>query len=94
MVKYTEKAIAKKTKGLRTDKGPRGNEEFHGRITKRGLSLFPVWFLSYRSGNRIAYSVVNGQTSVYDPPSSNDSSGDGGGGGSGGDSGAGGGHSF
>ena len=34
------------------------------------------------------------QTSVYDPPSSNDSSGDGGGGGSGGDSGAGGGHSF
>ena len=61
-VKHTEKAIARKTKGLRTDKGPRGNEEFHGLITKRGLSLFPVWFLSYRSGNRIAYSVVNGQT--------------------------------
>ncbi|MBR1628807.1 MAG: hypothetical protein IJ679_06030 [Lachnospiraceae bacterium] len=61
-VDYSEKAISQKTKGVRADEGPRGNEEFHGRITKRNLSLFPVWFLSYRSGSRIAYSVVNGQT--------------------------------
>ncbi|MBR1635227.1 MAG: hypothetical protein IJ682_09240 [Lachnospiraceae bacterium] len=61
-VGYTERAIRTKTKGTRTDKGPTGNDEFHGRIIKRQLSLFPVWFLSYRSGNRVAYSAVNGQT--------------------------------
>ncbi len=26
------------------------------------LALFPVWFLSYRNGNRIAYATINGQT--------------------------------
>lgn len=26
------------------------------------LAMFPVWFLSYRKDNRIAYAVVNGQT--------------------------------
>lgn len=27
-----------------------------------GISLFPVWFLTWRRKNRVAYSVVNGQT--------------------------------
>ncbi len=33
-------------------------------------SLFPVWFLSYRRGNRVAYATVNGQTGkvVADTP--------------------------
>ncbi len=26
------------------------------------LALFPVWFLTYRKGDRVAYAVVNGQT--------------------------------
>lgn len=26
------------------------------------LAMFPVWFLSYRKGDRVAYAVVNGQT--------------------------------
>lgn len=26
------------------------------------LAMFPVWFLSYRKGERIAYAVINGQT--------------------------------
>ena len=60
-VKYTEKVIDSKTQSERTDNGPVGNDEFGGKVTKSGLSLFPVWFLSYRSGSRIAYSVVNGQ---------------------------------
>ncbi|MCM1308797.1 MAG: hypothetical protein NC223_09390 [Butyrivibrio sp.] len=25
-------------------------------------AMFPVWFMSYRNGNRVAYAVVNGQT--------------------------------
>lgn len=61
-VEHTEKAISNKTKGSRTDAGPRGNQEFGGAITKKGLSLFPVWFMSYKSGDRVAYSAVNGQT--------------------------------
>ena len=30
--------------------------------TNAELALFPVWFLSYRKGDRVAYAVVNGQT--------------------------------
>lgn len=29
---------------------------------KAELGLFPVWFLSYRNGDRVAYAVMNGQT--------------------------------
>lgn len=61
-VEHTEKAIDAQTKGVRTDRGPRGNQEFNGAITEKGLSLFPVWFMSYKSGERVAYSAVNGQT--------------------------------
>lgn len=31
-------------------------------IAKAELSLLPVWFLSYRNKDRVAYAVVNGQT--------------------------------
>ena len=58
----TEKVINGKTQGVRTDNGPRGNEEFGGAISEKHLALFPVWFMSYRSGNRVAYTAVNGQT--------------------------------
>ena len=61
-VEYTERAIRTKTKGHRSDNGSRGNEEFGGHITEKRLSMFPVWFLSYRMGDRVAYSAVNGQT--------------------------------
>lgn len=61
-VNQTEKIINGQTQGVRTDNGPRGNEEFGGFISDKRLSLFPVWFMSYRSGNRVAYSAVNGQT--------------------------------
>lgn len=30
--------------------------------SKFRLSLLPVWFLSYNKGNRVSYSVINGQT--------------------------------
>lgn len=30
--------------------------------TSAELAMFPVWFLSYRNGDRVAYAVVNGQT--------------------------------
>ena len=58
----TEQAIDTKTMGTRTDLGPTGNEEFNGKVTNAALSMFPIWFMSYRSGNRVAYSAVNGQT--------------------------------
>lgn len=31
-------------------------------VKSADLALFPVWFLSYRKGDRVAYAVVNGQT--------------------------------
>ena len=32
------------------------------RINVRRSAMFPVWFMSYRRGNRVAYATVNGQT--------------------------------
>lgn len=32
------------------------------RLESADLSMFPVWFMSYRNGDRIAYATVNGQT--------------------------------
>lgn len=34
----------------------------HPSDTSTDLALFPVWFLSYRKGERIAYAAINGQT--------------------------------
>lgn len=31
-------------------------------VSKADSAMFPVWFLSYRNGNRVAYATVNGQT--------------------------------
>jgi len=45
-------------------------EEFGTRINSVKLAMMPVWFLSYRKGNRVAYAAVNGQTGrvVSDTP--------------------------
>ena len=37
-------------------------DKFHTHCDSAEQALFPVWFLSYRNGNRIAYATVNGQT--------------------------------
>lgn len=38
------------------------SNRFHTRIKERDRAMFPVWFLSYRNGERVAYATVNGQT--------------------------------
>lgn len=41
------------------------NGEAHGYTTKFesvDYSMFPVWFMSYRNGDRVAYATVNGQS--------------------------------
>lgn len=35
---------------------------FHTRIRERDIAMFPVWFMSYRNKDRVAYATVNGQT--------------------------------
>ena len=41
----------------------KGKSELFGLSQKRkSISLFPIWFLTYRNNDRVAYSVVNGQT--------------------------------
>ncbi len=34
----------------------------HTRLDGATLHMFPVWFMSYRKGDRVAYATVNGQT--------------------------------
>lgn len=38
------------------------SEMFHTRLEETECTLIPVWFLSYRRGNRVAYAAVNGET--------------------------------
>ena len=38
------------------------NEIFGSKIEGSHLNLFPVWFLTWRQGDRLAYGVVNGET--------------------------------
>lgn len=35
---------------------------FNTRCKQTNRAMYPVWFMSYRTGNRIAYATVNGQT--------------------------------
>ncbi len=37
-------------------------ELFGSRIKESHLNLFPVWFLTWRKGDRLAYGVINGET--------------------------------
>ena len=41
-------------------KGP--GTAFRSRAMKGHSSMFPVWFMSYRNGDRVTYATVNGQT--------------------------------
>lgn len=44
---------------------PKATENSIAEVTtqqKTSLTMFPVWFLSYRKGNRVSYATVNGQT--------------------------------
>ncbi len=38
------------------------SKELEANIKKTRLAMIPVWFLSYRKNNRVAYAAVNGQT--------------------------------
>lgn len=44
------------------EKSPRLNRAFNSAVTRRELAMFPVWFMSYRNGKRVAYVTINGQT--------------------------------
>lgn len=43
-----------------TDKKP--GSAFSSRAMKGHSAMFPVWFMSYRNGDRVTYATVNGQT--------------------------------
>ncbi len=46
-------------KSENTDRTP---ETLHTTTEQVDTAMFPVWFMSYRNGNRVAYATVNGQT--------------------------------
>ena len=39
-------------------------DQFHTKTETVDSAMFPVWFLSYRKNNRVAYATVNGQTGL------------------------------
>lgn len=41
---------------------PDGDMPFHTTLVKAARTLYPVWFMSYRNGDKVAYAAVNGQT--------------------------------
>lgn len=55
--KYT---ITDESSGSGKDRQP-GNA-FSSRAMKGHSAMFPVWFMSYRNGDRVTYATVNGQT--------------------------------
>lgn len=38
------------------------SSKYHTKCEAIDVAMFPVWFLSYRNGDRVAYATVNGQT--------------------------------
>ena len=49
--------------GYSIEKNPNNNNStFHSRISKADATMFPVWFMSYRKGDRVSYATVNGLT--------------------------------
>ncbi len=38
------------------------SKEYHTRCEETNVAMFPVWFMSYRNRDRVAYATVNGQT--------------------------------
>ncbi|MCR4717713.1 MAG: hypothetical protein K5656_11105 [Lachnospiraceae bacterium] len=45
-------------------------EVFHSEITSASLAMFPVWFMTYRTKDRVSYITMNGQNGrmAYDIP--------------------------
>lgn len=55
----------KRDKAFKSYTIPAGENEkknFHTRLRKADNTMYPVWFLSYRNKDRVAYATVNGQT--------------------------------
>jgi hypothetical protein len=51
------------TKGFTLEESPNfAQAKLNPRCERVDGAMFPVWFLSYRNGNRVAYATVNGQT--------------------------------
>ena len=67
-VKNADAAVLKNLKSylasnsMTLNGGVQENELFKGQLTAKKKKLYPVWFLTWRRKNRVAYSIMNGQT--------------------------------
>lgn len=50
------------TKGYNLEENDNLSQTYHTKCETEDVAMFPVWFLSYRNGDRVAYATVNGQT--------------------------------
>lgn len=58
---YARLAIGRKNFQIK-DSQESLEQVFHSNIAEVKTGLFPVWFMSYKNGKRIAYAMVNGQS--------------------------------
>lgn len=61
-MKELEKMPELRDKTLKKPKEDQINRVLGTKCNKVDRAMFPVWFLSYRKGDRVAYATVNGQT--------------------------------
>ena len=54
-------AVYREFSGINIDP-PTSASAFSTQVKEVDSAMFPVWFLSYRNGDRVAYATVNGQT--------------------------------
>lgn len=59
--KYIKKNAALNS-GVHFDTNSNLTEKLHAKCEHVDTAMFPVWFLSYRNKDRVAYATVNGQT--------------------------------
>ncbi|MCR4890733.1 MAG: hypothetical protein K5989_00900 [Lachnospiraceae bacterium] len=60
--KRTEKQIDSQYPGASINYPPDESAAFGTEITSMKSAMFPVWFLSWRRDDRVAYAVINGET--------------------------------
>lgn len=53
---------ARETSKYSIESSTNPSKEYHTQCESTNIAMFPVWFMSYRNKDRVAYATVNGQT--------------------------------
>ncbi len=62
VIEQVKDSFRESAEALISDDAASRNELFGGFLKEAKLRLYPVWFLTWRKGERLAYAIVNGET--------------------------------